>query len=134
MLEQDGEGGRGVEKPLATDAGVQQLLRVCQSVTAFRPDAKRVLGFNLSVRSPNACQSALLPWGIGTDNTGWAAADAAHRHPLDRQQAEPPTLSLPGGAAPSWAGDAAAGGGTLCSVHSALPRAQSRHNPTGCAR
>lgn len=125
-----GIGGRGAEKPLATNAGVQQLLRVCQSVTAFGPDAKHVLGFNLCVRSPIARQSGTAP--AGTDAIRWAAANAAHRHPLGQQQAELPTLSLPNGAALSWAGDAAAGDETLCFVHSALPRAQSRHNPAGC--
>lgn len=60
----------GVEKPLATNPGVQQLPPACQSVKAFRPDAKRVLGFNLSLRSPIPCQSSPAPLGgPGTDVT-----------------------------------------------------------------
>lgn len=51
---------------------------------AFRPDAKRVLGFNLSVRSPIACQSSAAPAGAaGTDAVRQDAADAPTRHPED---------------------------------------------------
>lgn len=60
----------GVEKPLASNPGVQQLPLACQSVTAFRPDAKRVLGSNLSLRSPIPCQSSPAPLeAAGTDAT-----------------------------------------------------------------
>lgn len=58
-----GEEAVGMEKPLAANPEVQQLPLAFQSVTAFRPDAKRVLGSNLSVRSPIACQSSAAPPG-----------------------------------------------------------------------
>lgn len=52
-----------MEKPLAANPEDQQLPLAFQSVTAFRPGAKRVLGSNLSVRSPSVCQSRTAPPG-----------------------------------------------------------------------
>lgn len=79
-----GEQAVRVEKPLATNPEVQQLPLAFQNVTAFRPDAKRLLGFNLSVRSPLACQSSAAPAGaVGTGAIRQDAADTPTHPPED---------------------------------------------------
>lgn len=88
-----------MEKPLATNPEVQQLPLAFQSVTAFRPDAKRVLGFNLSLRSPIPCQSSPAPAGAaGTDAT---RQDAQPLRKISISQAPPPGLLLFGPPGPT---------------------------------
>lgn len=86
-----------MEKPLAANPEVQQLPLAFQSVTAFRPDAKRVLGSNLSVRSPIACQSSAAPRGARwhrCHQTGCSRHSyPPSMHPEGQHQADPQACS-----------------------------------------
>lgn len=81
-------GRVGMEQPLAANPAVQQLPPAFQSVTALGPDAKRVLGLNLSLRSPIPCQSS--PAAVGAAGTDATRQDAQPLCRISISQTPPP--------------------------------------------
>lgn len=122
---------RGEHKPLATHPAAQQLPLACQRVTAFGPDAKRALGFNLL--------PGHLPL-VNQDASRRGAADAVWR--VGTRQSPPGQLPLAPAPRPlSWSSPRSwveAGLGFTCwgtgcdAARIALfPRARSPSQPHG---
>lgn len=70
----------GEGEPLEANPEAEQLPLARHNVTAFRTDAKRVLGLNLSVRSSTACQSNTTPPPRGPASGGGDAAKRTANH------------------------------------------------------